>query len=157
MTKNNKKHKFTNSLTFKILCGAVVLFVLGLLYNLVIAGNDEVTEEQVQEEQQRNATLDTLDVIGDYLWPNQKPRGEDLLTDKEKAKQAEEAKKAAEEAKKKSTNVAEKQSNDINIEKDAAIPLPAPAADPVSKTESKATSNPTIEKVSTPKIEQIEQ
>ena len=37
MAGNGKKHGFTHTLTFKVLCGFVVLFVLGLIYNFIVA------------------------------------------------------------------------------------------------------------------------
>ena len=78
MTGEDKKRKFTSTLTFKILIGVLVLFVLGLFYNFIIAEDETISEQKQQEEQQRNAVLDTVDVIGDYLWPDQKPRKENI-------------------------------------------------------------------------------
>lgn len=70
MTGEDKKRKFTSTLTFKILIGVLVLFVLGLFYNFIIAEDETISDQKQQEEQQRNAVLDTVDVIGDYLWPD---------------------------------------------------------------------------------------
>jgi len=99
MAKENKKRKFTNTLTFKILLGLLVLFVLGLFYNFIVAEDDVVSEQEKQEEQQRKAALDTIDVVGDYLWSNPKTRKEDLTIDDEKTKPEAEIKKIIEEAK----------------------------------------------------------
>ena len=86
MATENKKRKFTSTLTFKILLGLLVLFVLGLFYNFIVAEDDVVSEQEKQEEQQRKAALDTIDVVGDYLWSSPKTRKEDLTIDDEKTK-----------------------------------------------------------------------
>ena len=98
MAKENKKRKFTSTLTFKILLGLLVLFVLGLFYNFIVAEDDVVSEQEKQEEQQRKAALDTIDVVGDYLWSSPKTRKEDLTIDDEKTKAEAEVKKMIEEA-----------------------------------------------------------
>ena len=96
MAGNGKKHGFTHTLTFKVLCSFVVLFVLGLIYNFIVAENSDISEEEKEVEEQRKAAQDTLDIVGNYLWPDMKPRTEDLLSDEEKAKT--EADKKANEA-----------------------------------------------------------
>ena len=99
MTGEDKKRKFTSTLTFKILIGVLVLFVLGLFYNFIIAENETISEQKQQEEQQRNAVLDTVDVIGDYLWPDQKPRKENIVSDESSTKTDDEIKRIVEETK----------------------------------------------------------
>ena len=90
MSNQNKQRKFTKSLTFKVLCGLAVLVFLGLIYNLIVASDDApMTEQEEEEVQKRNAYADTIDIVGDYLWPNMKPSKEDMMTDKEKAAEAE--------------------------------------------------------------------
>jgi len=65
MSDQNKQHKFRKSLTFKVLCGLVVLLVLGLVYNFIVAADDApMTEEEQEEVQQRNADRDTIDIVG---------------------------------------------------------------------------------------------
>ena len=74
MSNQNKQRKFTKSLTFKVLCGLAVLVFLGLIYNLIVASDDApMTEQEEEEVQKRNADADTIDIVGDYLWPNMKP------------------------------------------------------------------------------------
>ena len=51
-----------------------------------------MTEQEEEEVQKRNADADTIDIVGDYLWPNMKPSKEDMMTDEEKAAEAEKAK-----------------------------------------------------------------
>ena len=64
----NKKRKFTKSLTFKVLCGLVVIVLLGIGYNLIVDDKDSpLSEEEQEEEQQRTADKDTIDIVGDYL------------------------------------------------------------------------------------------
>ena len=85
MSNQNKQRKFTKSLTFKVLCGLAVLVFLGLIYNLIVASDDApMTEQEEEEVQKRNADADTIDIVGDYLWPNMKPSKEDMMTDEEK-------------------------------------------------------------------------
>ncbi|WP_242403060.1 hypothetical protein [Prevotella scopos] len=93
MSNQNKQHKFTKSLTFRILCVLAILIVLGLIYNFIVAADDTpMTEQEEEEVQKRNADADTIDIIGDYLWPQMKPSKEDMMTDEEKAAEAEKAK-----------------------------------------------------------------
>ena len=90
MSNQNKQRKFTKSLTFKALCVLVVLVFLGLIYNFIVSSDDGPMTEQEQEEvQKRNADVDTIDIVGDYLWPNMKSSKEDMMTDEEKAAEAE--------------------------------------------------------------------
>jgi hypothetical protein len=158
MTGEDKKRKFTSTLTFKILIGVLVLFVLGLFYNFIIAEDETISEQKQQEEQQRNAVLDTVDVIGDYLWPDQKPRKENIVSDESSTKTDDEIKRIVEETKATETKEATE-----NIKNHAAptAPLPAPAADPVPATTPKTTGKPaaapSIERISAPKVEKIEQ
>ena len=97
MANEGKKRKFISSLTFKLLVMILILFGFGLFYNFVIAEDDVVSEQEQQEEQQRNAVLDTVDVVGDYLWPNRKSRKRDLTTNEENVKSNSETKKNNEE------------------------------------------------------------
>ena len=97
MANEGKKRKFISSLTFKLLVMILILFGFGLFYNFVIAEDDIVSEQEQQEEQQRNAVLDTVDVVGDYLWPNRKSRKRDLTTNEENVKSNSETKKNNEE------------------------------------------------------------
>ena len=166
MAGNGKKHGFTHTLTFKVLCGFVVLFVLGMIYNFIVAENSDISEEEKEVEEQRKAAQDTLDIVGNYLWPDMKPRTEDLLSDEEKAKT--EADKKANEAAQKKAAQGEQGSQDINMPKVNLPPVPTPAADPVPGVAPVATpkatkpgvsipSGPTIEKLEAPKVEKIEQ
>ena len=152
MARNNKKRGFRHSLTFKILCGLVVLFLLGMAYNFIVAENDEISEEEKVEEEQRKAALDTLDVIGDYLWPASKPSQEDLLTGDEKAALEEAKNKKAED--KETQKAVKKESDEMNSE--VSNPIPAPAADPVPTISPKPAPAPSIEKVESPRVEQLE-
>lgn len=151
MAKENKKRKFTSTLTFKILLGLLVLFVLGLFYNFIIAEDDVVSEQEKQEEQQRKAALDTIDVVGDYLWSSPKTRKEDLTIDDEKTKVEAEVKKMIEEAR---ASAAKKTKENNNAASAAPTPLPAPAVEPVPARPATA---PLVEKISAPKVEKIEQ
>ena len=148
MSNQNKQRKFTKSLTFKVLCGLAVLVFLGLIYNLIVASDDTPMTEQ-EEVQKRNADADTIDIVGDYLWPNMKPSKEDMMTDEEKAAEAEKAKAGKDDKGKEASDKV--QSNQY----DAPIAAPAPDVTPSSELPAKQTA-PSIEKMEAPKIEKIE-
>ena len=150
----NKKRKFTKSLTFKVLCGLVVIVLLGIGYNLIVDDKDSpLSEEEQEDEQQRTAEKDTIDIVGDYLWPNAKPSKSDLTTNDDKDKTADEAKDKTDKADKaKSTDInTHQESNEAPM---AAPASPAPTTpDPEPSGKSSA---PTIEKMNAPKIERID-
>lgn len=150
----SKKRKFTKSLTFKVLCGLVVIVLLGIGYNLIVDDKDSsLSEEEQEEEQQRTADKDTIDIVGDYLWPHAKPSRSELTAEDGKNKDADEAKDKMDKADK-------MKSPDINTHQESnEAPMAAPASpapitpdpDPSSKS-----SAPTIEKMNAPKIERID-
>ena len=150
MANEGKKRKFISSLTFKLLVMILILFGFGLFYNFVIAEDDVVSEQEQQEEQQRNAVLDTVDVVGDYLWPNRKSRKRDLTTNEENVKSNSETKKNNEETIINTQRKAEKENQENVTANDPTQTVP-------TKTVSKPATTPTIEKVSSPKVEKIEQ
>ena len=154
MVERKRKHGFRYSVTLKILCGLVLLFFLGLLYNWVVDGEDVVVDSQEEvEEQQRKASLDTIDIVGDYLWPRMKSRKEDMMTDEERAKAAEAARKAADDK-------AFRAAADSHADEPKPIdPVtePAPATVPTTESAAKPSALPTIEKAPAPRVETIEQ
>jgi len=150
MSNQNKKRKFTKSLSFKVLCGLLVLLFLGLIYNLIVASDDApMTEQEEEEVQKRNADADTIDIVGDYLWSKMKPSKEEMMTDEEKAAEAEKAKTGKEDTREASSEKV--QSNHY----EAPIAAPAPDIAPSSELPAKQTA-PSIEKMEAPKIEKIE-
>ncbi len=150
MSNQNKQRKFTRSLTFKVLCGLAVLVFLGLIYNFIVASDDApMTEQEEEEVQKRNAEVDTIDIVGDYLWPNMKPSRKDMMSDDEKAAEAEKAK--ADKSGKEKAASDKVHSNEY----DAPIAAPAPDITPSSELPAKQVV-PSIEKMESPKIEKIE-
>ena len=150
MSNQNKQRKFTKSLTFKVLCGLAVLVFLGLIYNFIVASDDvPMTEQEEEEVQKRNAEVDTIDIVGDYLWPNMKPSRKDMMSDDEKAAEAEKAK--ADKSGKEKAASDKVHSNEY----DAPIAAPAPDITPSSELPAKQVV-PSIEKMKSPKIEKIE-
>ena len=150
MSNQNKQRKFTKSLTFKVLCGLAVLVFLGLIYNLIVASDDApMTEQEEEEVQKRNAEVDTIDVVGNYLWPKMKSSREDKMIDEEKAAEAEKAKAGKDDKGKEASDKV--QSN----QHDAPIAAPSPDVAPSSELPAKQTA-PSIEKMDAPKIEKIE-
>ena len=150
----NKKRKFTKSLTFKVLCGLVVIVLLGIGYNLIVDDKDSpLSEEEQEEEQQRTADKDTIDIVGDYLWPHAKPSKSELTAEDGKDKDADEAKDKTDKADKtKSTDINSHQgSNEAPMAAPASPEPITPDPEPSSKS-----SAPTIEKMNPPKIERID-
>ena len=150
MSNQNKQRKFTKSLTFKVLCGLAVLVFLGLIYNLIVAADDvPMTEQEEEEVQQRNAEVDTIDVVGNYLWPKMKSSREDKMIDEEKAAEAEKAKAGKDDKGKEASDKV------LSNQYDAPIAAPAPDVAPSSELPAKQAA-PSIEKMEAPKIEKIE-
>ena len=150
MSNQNKKRKFTKSLSFKVLCGLLVLLFLGLIYNFIVAVDDApMTEQEEEEVQKQNADADTIDIVGDYLWSKMKPSKEKMMTDEEKAAEAEKAKTGKEDTREASSEKV--QSNHY----EAPIAAPAPDIAPSSELPAKQTA-PSIEKMEAPKSEKIE-
>ena len=150
----NKKRKFTKSLTFKVLCGLVVIVLLGIGYNLIVDDKDSpLSEEEQEEEQQRTADKDTIDIVGDYLWPHAKRSRSELTAEDGKNKDADEAKDKTDKADK-------TKSTDINTHQESnEAPMAAPASpEPITPDPepSGKSSAPTIEKMNAPKIERID-
>lgn len=150
----NKKRKFTKSLTFKVLCGLVVIVLLGIGYNLIVDDKDSpLSEEEQEEEQQRTADKDTIDIVGDYLWPHAKSSKDDLTAKDDKDKDADEAKDKTDKADKtKSTGInSHQESNEAPMAAPASPEPITPDPEPSGKS-----SAPTIEKMNAPKIERID-
>lgn len=150
----SKKRKFTKSLTFKVLCVLVFIVLLGIGYNLIVDDKDSpLSEEEQEEEQQRTADKDTIDIVGDYLWPNAKPSKSDLTTNDDKDKTADEAKDKTDKADKtKSTDInSHQESNEAPMAAPASSAPTTPDPEPSGKS-----SAPAIEKMNAPKIERID-
>lgn len=151
-----KKRKITNSLTFKVLCGLVVVVVLAMAYNFIVnsgSDNKKAEEEEQLRAEQVKAEKDTIDIVGDYLWPNStRNKNVPEVTDIEEFSSKDEAAKKAAETK----NKVEKTSSDA-AHRD---PIPAPAHDAVPpavpQVSNKNDVAPVIEKIETPKVEKID-
>ena len=132
MSNQHTRRKFTSTLTFKMLCGLVVLVLLGLAYNFIVAED-----------------RDTIDIVGDYLWPKAKLSRQDMMTDEQKAAETDKGKAAkADEEKPAGGSLQDDHS-------EAPVPAPAPDAVPSSDPPARQTA-PAIEKMGAPKIEKIE-
>lgn len=150
MSNQHIQHRFTGTLTFKVLLGLIVLVLLGLAYNFIVAEDDAPLADDAQEEElQHDADRDTIDIVGDYLWPKMKASKQDMMTDEAKAGDGGKGKdaRAAEE------KAAGAKTGDDHGE----APVPVPAPDVTSPAEQPARqSAPAIEKMEAPKIEKIE-
>ena len=145
------KHEgFRHTLLFKVLIGLALLILLGIIYNVFIrrSTTKDLTDDQKEQEAARKASLDTLDVVGDYLWPDVKqPAKEDEKKNKETDKPVEHAteKPVAEAATEEDIENATGESNTSTEE--------TPAAEP--STEKKVEA-PKVEKMDKPTVEEIE-
>lgn len=167
MAEKRKKHGLTHALSFKVLCGLAILFVLGVLYNFVVKEEPNISKEDNEVEEQRKAAQDTLDVVGDYLWPGMNMRKTDLQSDADKADEAR-MRASSETSRKPSGGKDENSSKDIKMPKIKLPPVPAPAADQAtevvttgqvkSATKQNSTNpgGPTVEKLEAPRVERIE-
>lgn len=136
------KHK---KLFIRLFVGIVVVLLIMVVYNCVVRSDDDPQRlEQLEAEKERQAMYaDTFDVVGDYLFPNQKVSNEDMALEVDKDKKE---KPDAEETKQKKE---EKPVADDDIIESADIssdPTPAPPAPPA----------PSIEKAATPTVTTIE-
>lgn len=148
MSNPHKQRKITKSTTIKVLCLLIILLLLGLIYNLIVATDDvPMTEQEEEEIQKRNADIDTIDIVGDYLWKNMRPRPEDLRTEAEKAEE-------------KSTTTKDdkdKTSSDKSLTNENEAPIAAPAPDITPSVDLPAKQTvPAVDKMETPKIEKLE-
>lgn len=92
------KHKgFRHTILFRILIALALLIVLGIIYNVFIrpSSDSNTSDDDSDAEAACEAELDTIDVVGDYLWPglkDQNKQKEDSdKTDEEETKPVEHA------------------------------------------------------------------
>ena len=146
------KHEgFRHTLLFKVLIGLALLILLGIIYNVFIrrSTTKDLTDDQKEQEAARKASLDTLDVVGDYLWPADKTAkpADDADDDDGDAKSIEHEKKKP---------VAEAASDeDIKNaigDEDAKAETTMPS-DPAAEKKMDA---PKVEKMDKPTVEEIE-
>lgn len=145
-------HKgFRHTLMFKILIGVALLVILGIIYSVYIrrSTTKDLTDDEKEEEAARKAALDTLDVVGDYLWPDPKPAktDNDDKSDEEETKPVEHVKEqpVAEAATEEDIENATGESSDKNEE--------TPSTE---TTTDKKTETPKVEKLDKPTVEEIE-
>lgn len=139
------KHK---GLFMRLFGGVVVILFVLVIYNCVVRANrDPDRLERLEEEKAREAMYaDTFDVVGDYLFPNQKASSEDMALESEKDKKDE---KSADDSNKKKSESAAPDGNEEEIIESADIssdPTPAPPAPPA----------PPIEQMSKPSVTTVE-
>lgn len=150
------KHKgFRHTLTFKILIGLAVLILLGIIYNVFIRRSQtaDMTDDEKNEEAARKASLDTIDVVGDYLWPDVKP----AKTDNEEKKDEEEEGKPVEHAQEQPVADAATEEDIENATGQNAESSDASADDEQSKDKKdKKPEAPKVEKMDKPTVEEIE-
>lgn len=137
------KHK---KLFLRIFAGIVVILFIMVIYNCVVRTDDDPQKlEKLEEEKAREAMYaDTFDVVGDYLFPNQKVSNEDMALETEKDKKDE---KASEDTKKKQEKSVVDDDDEIIESADiSSDPTPAPPAPPA----------PQVEKMDKPTVTSVE-
>lgn len=137
------KHK---KLFLRIFAGIVVILFIMVIYNCVVRTDDDPQKlERLEEEKAREAMYaDTFDVVGDYLFPNQKVSNEDMALETEKDKKDE---KASEDTKRKQEKSVVDDDDEIIESADiSSDPTPAPPAPPA----------PQVEKMDKPTVTSVE-
>lgn len=138
------KHK---KLFLRIFAGIVVILFIMVIYNCVVRTDDDPQKlEKLEEEKAREAMYaDTFDVVGDYLFPNQKVSNEDMALEADKDKKDE---KASDEGSKKKEKTSADDDDDEIIESAdiSSDPTPAPPAPPA----------PAVEQMSKPTVTSVE-
>lgn len=150
--KDNNRFKKPKSRWHKWLFGAlyvlIVVALFGLFYNFVVRDNDGSASTD-SEEGKTISKYDTLDVIGDYLWPgmhldtsldDDKDKDEDK--DQDKSKNAQQAAPVIE--------------AEAATEKDIEDATGLASGDPATATAPAPENTPKPEVANTPKIEIIE-
>lgn len=138
------KHK---GLFMRLFGGVVVILLILVIYNCVVRTDDDPQNlERIEAEKAREAMYaDTFDVVGDYLFPNQKVSNEDMALEADKDKKDE---KASDEGSKKNEKTSADDDDDEIIESAdiSSDPTPAPPAPPA----------PAIEQMSKPTVTSVE-
>lgn len=147
-------HKgFRHTLLFKILIGLALLIILGIIYNVFIrrSTTKDMTDDEKEEEAARKASLDTLDVVGDYLWPDVKP-AKDSSSDK---KDEEVEGKPVEHVKEQPVAEAATEEDIENATGDGSAKSDETTNSESPSTEKKSDA-PKVEKMDKPTVEEIE-
>lgn len=155
-------HKgFKHTVWFKILCGLLVILLLAIIYHLAFSNDDTSSfdDQEKLDKARREAELDTVDIVGDYLFPKMKAKKEDVVTEtderaaKDEADEgikdaddiAPEAQSASQSSGASATDAGNSENSDLSSDPN---PLPATPAAKVSK--------PKVEAMETPKATPLE-
>lgn len=133
--------EFWHSTMFKVLGGLFVLFIFAILYNMITRKKSYADRQAAQEaEQRRISSLDTLDVVGDYLFPNA-PLQKDMEKETDKEEKDKEEKKTE-----KHETVADEAEEIIESADISSDPSPEPTQ-PITPVEIKKSGTPTVETI----------
>ena len=150
--KIDPEHKgFRHTLLYKMLIGLTLLVILGVIYNVFIrrSSTKDLTDDESEEEAARKATLDTFDIVGDYLWPADKTAkpADDANDDDGDAKPIEHEKKKP---------VAEAASDEDIKNAIGDEDVKTETTSPTDPAAEKKTDAPKVEKMDKPTVEEIE-
>ena len=148
------KHKgFRKTITFKVLIGLAALILLGIIYNVFIrrSQTQDMTDDEKEEEAARKAALDTMDVVGDYLWPDSKPAKKEKQEDEK-----EEEGKPVEHAKESPVAAAATEEDIENATGQTTDDKTAPSSSANEISGDKKADAPKVEKMDKPTVEEVE-
>ena len=148
------KHKgFRKTITFKVLIGLAALILLGIIYNVFIrrSQTQDMTDDEKEEEAARKAALDTMDVVGDYLWPDSKPAKKEKQEDEK-----EEEGKPVEHAKESPVAAAATEEDIENATGQTTDDKTAPSSSANEISGDKKSDAPKVEKMDKPTVEEVE-
>lgn len=148
------KHKgFRKTITFKVLIGLAALILLGIIYNVFIrrSQTQDMTDDEKEEEAARKAALDTMDVVGDYLWPDSKPAKKEKQEEEE-----EEEGKPVEHAKESPVAAAATEEDIENATGQTTDDKTAPSSSANEISGDKKSDAPKVEKMDKPTVEEVE-
>ena len=77
-------HKgFRHTVWFKVLCGLLVILLLAIIYHVAFSTDDSssLNDQDKLDKVRREAELDTVDIVGDYLFPKSKAKKEDVVSE----------------------------------------------------------------------------
>lgn len=126
----------------------IVLALFGLFYNFVVRDDGGSASTDDGEETTRISKYDTLDVLGDYLWPGMRL---DTSTEDDKDKDEEKDKKA--ETQQAAPVIEAEAATEADIEEATGLS----SSDPATNTAPSEQGNgPKVEQLESPKVELIE-
>lgn len=144
-TAANKKKSTWHRWFFGVLYLVIVVALFALFYNFVVRDEHGSVDDDAAATTGKSV-YDTLDVLGDYLWPGMKL---DTYKDKEEKEESKEDKKN--ETRQSAPIIQAEAATDADIEEATGLS----AGDPATAS-TPAADGPKVEQLESPKVEQLE-